>query len=223
MDPLAYAEGAEVALAARVYFFSLVDGATDAAGNPLPASTFAFTTLRQITQRFGAIQDRNLTGNFRADGVYGSNGCEREQARVCVGDSGVAVNIQSKGFVSFDLGLPSEVTDIVAARLEFHVESVLGAPFAGLGAMRVEPLSFSVIGAEAFAAPATGATLTAASNASSGQDLRVDMLQLFEPSPGDPPQQFRLRFASSTDSDASADMLLLTWQSPVLEVTYLTP
>jgi hypothetical protein len=107
--------------------------------------------------------------------------------------------------------------------LELHVESVLGAPFAGLGALQVEPLSFSVIGAEAFAAPAAGATLTAATSASSGQDLAVDVLELFQSSVDAAPKQFRLRFAAGTDSDASVDMLLLTWQSPVLEVTHLTP
>ncbi len=97
LAPLAYAEGADLGLAARVYSFSFVEGATDAAGNALPPATFAFRTLRQITQRVGATQDRDLTGNFRADGVYGSNGCEREQARMCVGDSGVAPNIESRG------------------------------------------------------------------------------------------------------------------------------
>jgi hypothetical protein len=222
-DPLVYAEGADSSLAARAYFVSFVQGATDAAGNALPPSTFAFRTLRQITERVGATQDRDLTGNFRADGVYGSNGCEREQARVCVGDSGIAPNIQSKGFVSFDLELSDAVTEIVAARLELHIESVLGAPFAGLGALQVEPLRFSVIGAEAFAAPAAGATLTAATSGSAGQELNVDVLGLFQSSVDTAPRQFRLRFAAGTDSDASVDMLLLTWQSPVLEVTYLTP
>ncbi len=119
--------------------------------------------------------------------------------------------------------LPSEATEVVAARMELTVESVLGAPFAGLGALRIEPLSFSAIGDAAFTAPAADDTLTAATSASSGQGLVVDVIDLFQSSSAPAPRQFRLRFASSTDSDGSVDMLLFGSQSPVLEVTYLTP
>jgi hypothetical protein len=222
--PLEYAEGAEPNLAARSYFFGFVAGARDTAGNALSPSTFAFSTLRQLTERSGALQDRALTGNFRGDGVYGSNGCEREQARVCVGDSGVALNVQSKGFVSF-APLGSEVRQaLVGAHLELRVENIVGAPFSGLGALQIEPVSFVAIGTEAFAAPATGAARTLATSAFGGGTLRVDVLELLPVPPNDAAApQFRLRFASSSDLDGNPDMLLLESVTPVLEVTYLIP
>lgn len=218
--PLVYAEGTDASLSARAYFFGFASGARDVAGNALPAVTFGFSTLRQITERSGALQDRDLTGNFRADGVYGSNGCEREQVRVCVGDSGVAPNVQSKGFVSFDALRPDA---LVAARLELRVETVVGAPFSGLGALQVEPVSFAALGAEAFAAPATGGSRTVATSTAAGRTLLVDVLELLPAPPDGAAPQFRLRFASSSDLDGSVDMVLLESITPVLELTYLTP
>lgn len=220
---LAYAAGTDPSLAARAYFFAFASGASDIAGNALAPSSFAFTTLRQITQRSSAISDRDLTGNYRADGVYGSNGCERAQARICVGDSGVAVNVESRGFVSFGQLIPSELEELVGARLELTVESVLGAPFADLGVLSVEAARFSAIGPEAFAAPPASAALTVATVGGAGQILRADVLPLITVGAGAASQQFRLQFASSTDLDGSVDMLLLEWDEPLLELTYLAP
>ena len=104
--PLHYAtnESSDSDVPAQVYRYGFSTQAQDRLGQALPAASFAFSTLRQISRELPA--DATRTGNWTVGEAEGINNCLRQPKApyvptVCVGDD--AYNVRYSGFLSFDL------------------------------------------------------------------------------------------------------------------------
>jgi hypothetical protein len=225
-QPLARATGSSPTIAPRVYAFELGTGALDLAGEALPRFSSSFTTLRELTQTLVAIQDRSLTGNYRSDDVYGNNSCEEPDPEftTCIGDSSNG-NSAYRGFITFDLSaLPAEAQELSAAQLSMTIHSVRGTPFAALGNLVAEHVSFDSINLDAFNSPALGAAITVGSSAAVDEILSVNLLSpVQEDLPARGRSQFRLRFSTSTDSNNAGDLIETLGPTEKLTLTYLIP
>ena len=221
-SPLLVATGSDPAtVAAASYAVDFTSQARDKAGNALVAEHVGFTVVRSITQRVDAILDRDLTGNWRNDGTYGINYCERVDTTICMGDGSATY----KAFVTFDLGgVPADVVSISAAELSTILADEFGTPFSALGPLQLEHVEFSVIGDAAYAAPALSAPRNMATAAIAGDTLSSDVLADVQADWGvRAHSQFRLHFTSATNSDAVADQLVCDWSSLHLTLSYLAP
>lgn len=221
--PLAYAAG-DAETPALTYVVDVAAGARDAAGNALPAQTFSFQTLRQVTQILLPVASGELTGSFRRDGGAAPASCA---AAICVGDDafsgGPESSAQYRGFMSFDLTeLPAERIELVSARIRLQAASVEGDPFAVLGELRLERAAFDAVGPAAFDAvpQATFAAMTDPERGATGEhilwavqaDLDAGALH-----------QYRLNFDRGSNRDAGADLATFLPEAQRLEITYLLP
>jgi hypothetical protein len=123
------------------YTLTISSDATDKLGNALVESEISFSVARSITQSVKAVQDRDLTGNWRSDGTYGVVDCERAATTICIGDGALTANPNPvyKGLISFELSpLPSDLIEITAAELSLVPESFSGSPFDVLGTLQIE-------------------------------------------------------------------------------------
>jgi Big-like domain-containing protein len=227
-QPLEYASGTNPDnVEARRYSFFLSASAADSTGQRLASpAEFSFSMLREIEATLLAVQDRDLTGSWRSNDTYGAGDCARAQINTCVGDTRVAGDDeQYKGFITFDLSeLPSELEQISAARLDFEITGRSGNPFAGLGALFLEHLSFEVIGPEAFQVPPLADLGRIATAGNAGTTLSVDVSLAVESDAASRARtQYRLRFEDVTDGDATSDAILSTWDTQRLTVSYLIP
>lgn len=234
-EPLAYDSGPDPeSVEALRYSFFISSSAEDLEGESLgDTAEFSFSVLRQIEGVFPAVQDRDLTGNWRSDGTYGgpnaNSNCSKEGTQnMCVGDA--TDNDGWRGFTTFDLtALPDSMTRLTAATLSFQVTSGDGTPFGNgnnnLGQLMVDRIAFDAIGVPAFTAPATDVVgpITAAAVAV-GTVLSMDVLSAVaaDAEAGDL-TQFRLRFERSTDGRADADVIRSDWDTHALAVSYLIP
>ncbi|HVZ35739.1 MAG TPA: Ig-like domain-containing protein [Polyangiaceae bacterium] len=223
--PLAYAAGSDPSqLPAQRYDYRLSSTAHDLLGTPLPETRVSFWTLREISVALSAQSDPALTGNWRSDGIYGTDTCAQSGPSMCLGDSSFGPNASYRGFASFDLSaLPSSLLEISQAQLELQVTSILGTPFAGLGQLTFEHVRFTSIGPDAFSAPAL-ASLGGVSSAvigSSPQRSALDALRSDLASAG--LSQYRFRFQSASDGDAATDLVFSSRASVRLRVSYLIP
>lgn len=224
-EPLAYAEGADpTQVAPLVYDFGLSALAQDLAGNPLQESRVTFSTLRQIRITPNALAEPALTGNWRSDGIYGTDGCAELGNSMCVGDSVFGPNASYRGFVSFDVSaLVPPAAEIVRAELEIEVEGLLGDPFGSLGELQLEHVSFDAIGPGAFGVSALE-TLGSVGAAAAGGLLRLDVLTALRADvEAGALSQYRFRFRTPSDGDGATDLLLLRRSSARLSVSYLVP
>jgi len=234
LEPLAYDVGEEPELvqARRINYF-VSASATSAAGSRMSQPyEFSFSLLRQVAFTLFALQDRELSGNFRSNDTYGAGVCAENAINMCVGD--VRVNGQSeqyKGFISFELSELPESASSVSAVLGLEISSTSGNPFAGLGGLLLEHTSFDAIDLDAFGADsvselgliaddgATGTRVSADVSEAVLSDLSSDEML----TSGEGLSQYRLRFEDETDNDAQSDAIVSAWDTQTLDVTYLLP
>jgi hypothetical protein len=224
-EPLSYATGSDPnQVAALRYDYRLSSDAHDRQGRPLPETRVAFWTLREISISSSAQTDPALTGNWRSDGIYGTDSCAQSGDSMCLGDSSFGPNASYRGFASFDLSaLPSSLREVSQAQLELQASSILGTPFAGLGQLVFEHVRFAAIGPDAFSAPAL-AQLGAVASAAIGSTLRQSALDAARSDLANGVlSQYRFRFQSATDADAATDLVFSSRASVRLRLTYLVP
>jgi hypothetical protein len=221
-SPLQVATGSDPAtVVATSYAVDFTSQARDQAGNALVAEHVGFTVVRSITQQLDAVQDRDLTGNWRDDSTYGLNFCERVDTTICAGDGAATY----KAFVTFDLGdVPADLVSISSAELSTTLDQLFGTPFSALGPLQLEHTEFGIIGDAAYAAPGLSAPRSMATGAVAGDTLLADVLADVQADWGlRARSQFRLLFASPTNSDAVADQVVCSWSSLHLTLSYLAP
>ena len=221
---LSHASGSDPAI---LHHLKLGPGARDAAGNPLAPFELTFYTARDVTQSFESVKNRDLTGTWRSNGTYGIELCEKVDTTVCVGDSLDTDEPTYRGFMTFDLGsLPADRIAIESAELSLTVSLIAGTPFTGLGALQLEPVSFEIIGDDAFSRSGDGQPVELATTAVQGQVLRHDVTASVQAAVNAGKRcQFRLRFERDTDGLATVTVDLLTsdWTTQSLAVTYWVP
>ena len=115
--PLTVATGIDPdQVTAASYQIEITASARDLSGNELPPERVQFSVMREIAQKLPSVRQRNLTGTWRGDGVYGVIDCEEIDTTVCVGDS-ITAEATYKGFITFDLSaLPASGVSVSAAR-----------------------------------------------------------------------------------------------------------
>jgi hypothetical protein len=227
-QPLTLATGTSPATTtAKHYAFEIGTGAVDQGGDALAPFSSGFSTLRAVTQTLGAVQDRSLTGNWRSDDVYGDNSCTQSgSTTTCIGDSSNS-NSTYRGFVTFDLSaLPAQTEGFSTAQLGMSVDNMRGSPFADLGSLLVEHVSFDSISLDAFNSAALSSPISLSSSATLGVGAQLDF-DVLSPAADDLPalgrSQFRFRFTTGTNSDDSGDLIEVLWATEKLTVTCLIP
>jgi hypothetical protein len=223
--PLSYATGDDPAqLAALRYEYRISSVARDLAGHSLPETRVSFSTLREIQVALSALPDSALTGNWRSDGIYGTDSCAQAGTQLCVGDSSFGPNASYRGFVSFDLSaLAAARVELSGAVLGIQVASILGNPFGSLGQLVLEPAAFAAIGPDAFQA-ARQAALGGVTSVVLGNVLNLDVLAAARADlTGGGRSQYRWLFQSASDGDASTDLLFFNRASATLQLSYLVP
>lgn len=234
-EPLVYDSGPDPdSVQALRYSFFISSFAEDLEGESLgDTAEFSFTVLREIEGLFPAVQDRNLTGNWRSDGTYGgpnaNSNCARNTTQnMCVGDA--TDNDGWRGFITFDLSaLPDSMARLTGATLSFQVTSGEGTPFGNgnnnLGRLMVDRASFDEIGVPAFTAPAADVVGPVVQNGIAvGTVLSMDVLSaVAADADAGGFTQFRLRFERGTDGNEDADVIRSDWDTHQLAVSYLIP
>jgi hypothetical protein len=226
-QPLTLASGASPdTTQAQRYAFEIGTGAVDLDGEALARFSSSFTTLRQFVQTLTPVLDRNLSGNYRSDNTYGDNSCvfADPDGTICIGDSSND-NSAYRGFLTFDLSLlPAPAKGVSAAALSMSVDSIRNSPFAALGSLVAEHVSFSTINLAAFDAVALGSAVTMSSSATVNSTVSADVASFVKDDlPARGRSQLRLRFSNSTNSDGVGDLIEVLWDTPELDVTYLIP
>ncbi len=233
-EPLAYDSGPDPAsVEARRHSFFISSSAEDLEGDSLASTAeFSFSVLRQIEGTFLAVQNRDLSGNWRSDGTYDgpnlTSNCARDSTQnMCVGDA--TDNDRWQGFITFDLGtLPATMTRISEATLGLQITSGDGTPFGNgngsLGRLMVDHIAFEEIGVAAFTAPALATVGPIAETGAVGSVLNMDVLSAVAiDAEARPLTQFRLRFERGTDNNQDADVVRSDWDTQTLAVKYLIP
>lgn len=225
--PLAYPVGDDpAAVPVRRVSFFISASATDVDGRSLPAPfESSFSLLRLVELTSFAVQDRDLSGNFRSNGTYGAGQCARGQINMCVGDSRVSgLNEQYSGFISFELpALPDEARS-VSAELTLEITGTSGNPFNGLGGLVLEHASFELIGSEAFESDALDEMGLIANSGGTGTVVSADVASaVLTEQAGRSMTQYRLRFEDETDADTTSDLIISAWDTQTLDISYLIP
>jgi hypothetical protein len=212
-------------VAALEYSFEISSLAEDQTGRRLAATHVSFNVARSITQTLTAVRDRDLTGNWRGDGVYGVADCERVDTSICVGDSISTGEPTYKGFMTFDLrDLPANLVAITAADLGWVVSGMFGTPFDDLGTLRIEPVSFEVIGDAAFSGNNVAEPANMSAQGGIGASASASVLPAVSADwASDNESQFRLAFATGSDQDGVADLFQCEWSTARLQVSYWLP
>ena len=156
LHPLVYASGAaEAEVTARMYHYGFAVGALARAGRALPAITFTFSTLRQLSKDLPADAER--TGNWTNGGSEGIHNCLRHPKApylptVCVGDD--PNGVRYVGFLSFDLSpLPDDITHFFSVRLV--ADATTYGSLRELGPNLLEQVPFDELAESALAAAAS--------------------------------------------------------------------
>jgi len=234
LEPLAYDVGEDPALvqARRINYFVSASAASAGGSRLAQPYEFSFSLLRQIAFTVFAVQDRELSGNFRSNDTYGAGVCAENAVNMCVGD--VRVNGESeqyRGFISFVLSELPESALSVSAVLGLEISSTSGNPFAGLGGLLLEHARFATIDLDAFGADSvselgliadaggTGTRVSADVSEAVLSDLSSDEMV----ASGQGLSQYRLRFEDETDNDAQSDAIVSAWDTQTLDVSYLLP
>jgi hypothetical protein len=205
---------------------AIAASAESAEGAPL-AEDFAwsFATLRRITASLQSVRNRNLTGNFRSNNTQGVGQCTGNgSTNVCVGDS-VLNNARYRGFLTFELGaIPVPVTELEAATLSLGVSNLLGDPFDDLGPLQIARVNFAQINQAAFQTNVLTNLGVLANDANQGATIRRDVRDAIELDLASRTRaQFRLQFDDASDQDFANDVLVSSWTTHQLEITYLVP
>jgi hypothetical protein len=225
-SPMQVATGSDPqAVPPASYTIELSGRAQDKQGNSLLARQITFSVIRSITQTLGAVLNRDLTGNWRSDSSYGLAYCERSDTTICMGDSPATGEPAYKGLVSFDLrGLPPNLRSITAAELSATVSSVYGTPFADLGELQLEHVSFTSIGDPAFSSAALSGSQVMSSAAVAGTRMSASVLADVQADWGVRDySQYRMVFSTSGNTDGAPDLLVCDWNGARLSLTYSLP
>jgi len=228
-EPVEYGvgEAPELAEARRVSFF-ISASATSADGQSLAQPyESSFSLLRQVVFAVAPLADRGLSGNYRSDDSYGAGACAEDESNMCVGD--VRAGRQSdqyKGFISFEMAaaLPADLVEL-QAELRFELSATAGNPFAGLGNLLLEHVSFGEIGLEAFDSEPLDVLGPIASAGDAGAEIRADVSAslLSDLSVSDALSQYRLAFEDATDADVNSDAIVSALETQRLDVSFLLP
>lgn len=216
IEPFAYADGN--AGGAYGYGFSILETATDLAGNPLAeAATVSFSTFRRFV--YEAAVQANLTGWVSTGGGSGLE-------KIFVGDTAISDNTLY-GFVGFSLaGFPSEYEEIEIADLIFK-QTAVNAGIAALGQLYANQTFHDDVSSYALSADMLGSA--AISDAGFNEvigDYRkasvVDIVldDLANREARTDLTRYRLMFTVATDEDAKQDRVDFT-VDPTLTITYL--
>jgi hypothetical protein len=211
-------------VAAVRYTLGIGATARDAKGHALQAAQLSFSVARAITHVLPVVENRDLTGNWRSDSVYGLADCERIDTTVCMGDS-PAGDAVYHGFMTFDLsGVPAQLIGISAAQLSWTATTIYGTPFTNLGELEIDHVVFAVLGDAAFAAQALPEHESLTGPVAVGARLTIDALAAVQADWGVRARsQYRFAFASGTDGDGAPDQLVSDWSSAQLALTYWLP
>jgi hypothetical protein len=205
------------------YALGIGAGAQDAQGHALQPKQLSFSIARSITRVLHVVENRDLTGNWRSDSVYGLADCERIDTTVCMGDS-PAGDAVYHGFMTFDLSsVPAQLIEVSAAQLSWTATTIYGSPFA-LGTLEVDHVVFDALGDAAFAAQALPEHESLTGPVPAGSVLTVDERAAVRADWGVRARsQYRLAFATGTDGDGMPDQLVSDWSSAQLALTYWLP
>ena len=92
--------------------------------------------------------------------------------------------------------------------LRSQVLTLRGTPFADLGALQAEPVSFDSFGPAVFDLPSTGAAATCNRVGDDGVECDVTDAVALAVDAGEDRAQFRLRFETAGDDDGEADLAM---------------
>lgn len=109
-------------------------------------------------------------------------------------------------WLTFDLPESTPTPTQVVLRAE--TAAVSGTPFADLGALLAEPVSYDVFGPELFDLPSTGTASICSQVSEGGIECDVSSAVAGVIATGDARAQFRLRFETIGDNDGTADLAL---------------
>ena len=219
--PLAIAEGTgtdPTGVDARSYAIAIAASGTDRDGDALTAAASStFTTIRRFSVDLAPISA--LTRSMRGDGLV----LGETAVTLTTGDT--IEDLQYKLFASFTLpDLPAGST-LETAWLSASQNSIIGSPYL-LGALGAEHVhTASPLDAVAFGAAPLGAIGPFSTNATIGVK-RIDVVaQLADDFANRAARagrtQYRLAFASATNSNGAADEARFSRSSIALALTYL--
>lgn len=215
-----YGEGLDPSLVDALAYDFTIDGAAMAEdGTELgEAFTVSFTTQKLMLAVLPALADQTLT--MLSTGVLHASNAES----LYVGDSQYSAATQMKTFITFDLSaVPAGVviTDAAVAARQFEVNN---DPYATLGTIQLEHVTYDAVGPDAFAAAARS-NLGVFSSDVVIADKVVDVLDAFvedyeaRDALGNV-SQYRLSFPLPHDGDDEGDSAELLRSSLKLWVTY---
>jgi len=231
-DPLEYASGSSLALAAKSYGFSITTVAEDLSGNALQnAATSEFTTLRRIS----ALLPRVDTYYEYNDGTVRSLYHPNPGSGGLVGDAYSAQftnNESVRGLLVFDLSaLPIGIEAFESASLTVSLCCTVGNP-AALGSLEAFHMHLETIDDGMFDAAPLGSLGTLASSLAPG----LKALMVTEAVADDYANrearanrsQVRLQLTSETDDDMASDNVTFdstagSAPAPQISTTFLIP
>lgn len=231
-NPLEYAEGTgndPAQTDAKQYTVILGTGATDEAGNPIEAGAQTiFTTLKSMTTTLGRVNA--LTGAGTPTGVT-TDGDDF----LYVGDDDLEGTASAyRGYITVDLSaLPSTTVEVASATLKGYQLHENADPYGVLGngtGLLLEHASFTLGSAAADNAAFNSEPLSAVGVfANTGDtDLSIDVTAQVRDDVTNrvarsDRSQYRLRFATFTNLDATANYVLISRDELTLDVVYLAP
>lgn len=216
IEPFAYADGN--AGGAYGYGFSILETATDLAGNPLgEAATVSFSTYRRFV--FEAVLESTLTGWVGTGGATGTD-------LIYVGDTAITDNTLY-GFVGFSLaGFPAEYEEIELADLIF-AQTATTAAVADLGQLYANQTFHDEVSSYALSADMLGAAPVSDVGFSEvlGDYRMANVIEIVEDDLANREARtdltrYRLMFSLPTDEDGKLDRVTLD-VNPTLTLTYL--
>jgi hypothetical protein len=220
-DVVVYAEGVGTdpdTVDARVYALTLdADRTRDLAGNSI-AETFelSFSTQKRMSATFDLVNDDSLVS---IDGEAGN-----PQGAFFVGDTNKDVLVKS--FLTFDLlPLPGSATAIESASFSARPLTVTGTPYADLGELKAQHVSYDAVDQEAFdAAPL--AVIGTFSADDSVESKSIDVTDAVKDDfdhlgARDGKSQYRLQFARASDGHDDDDLATFARDTFSMDVVYL--
>jgi hypothetical protein len=109
-------------------------------------------------------------------------------------------------WLTFDIPEGTPTPDRVV--LKSNVLTVRGTPFADLGALQAEPVSYDLFGPALFGLPATGDAVTCTRVGDDGLECDVSAAVASTVEAGEDRAQFRLKFETAGDNDGAADLAM---------------
>lgn len=216
IEPFQYADGN--AGGAYGYGFSILETATDLAGNPLDeAATVSFSTFRRFV--FEAVLQSTLTGWVGTGGATGTD-------LIYIGDTAIT-DKTLYGFVGFSLaGFPAEYEEIEQADMIF-AQTATTAAVADLGQLNANQTFHEEVSSSALSADMLGSAPVSDVGFSEvlGDYRMVNVIEIVEDDLANREARtdltrYRLMFSLATDEDGKLDRVTLD-VNPTLTLTYI--